>query len=70
MENELGFLPVTFRYELQPINKRLNYFSYSFEPINWNGHTNRYYLQSHLQLQKIKQRELLSLPLFIFQLKD
>lgn len=31
MENELGFTPVTFRYELQPVNKRINYYSYSYD---------------------------------------
>lgn len=31
MENELGLLPVTFRYELKPVNKRINYYSFSFD---------------------------------------
>lgn len=35
MENELGFLPITFRYQLRPVNKRVKSYSYSFDSTKY-----------------------------------
>lgn len=38
MENELGFLPLTFRYSLTPVNKRLKFISIDSNDVKSIGH--------------------------------
>ena len=38
MNNELGFIPLTFRYGLQPNNKRVKYLAYSYDSGKSLGH--------------------------------